>query len=168
MTHICVSRLTIIGSDNGLLPDRRHTTIWTNVGIFSIGHMGTNFSEILIEICRFSFKEMYFKMSSEKWRFCLGLSVLKCCMIHTASDNRHQYKSIYLRNHSHWNVCFVVWNSIYFAKSLMPWYVSKIRHNRKSTPTTSPSYFSWVPIKWLIPFLANSALILMYDNCNVG
>ena len=33
MTHICVSKLTIIGSDNGLAPGRRQAIIWTNDGI---------------------------------------------------------------------------------------------------------------------------------------
>ena len=32
-THICVGKLTIIGSDNGLSPGRRQTIIWTNAGI---------------------------------------------------------------------------------------------------------------------------------------
>ena len=47
--HICVSRLTIIGSDNGLSPGRRQAIIWTNVGTLFIEPLGTNFSEILIE-----------------------------------------------------------------------------------------------------------------------
>ena len=68
VTHICVSKLTIIGSDNGLPPDRRQAIIWTNAGILLIGPLGTNFSEILIEIHTFSFKKMHFKMSSAKWR----------------------------------------------------------------------------------------------------
>ena len=33
----------IIGSDNGLLPGRRHTIIWTNAGILLIWPLGTNF-----------------------------------------------------------------------------------------------------------------------------
>ena len=33
VTHICVYRLTIIGSDNGLSPGRRQAIIWTNAGI---------------------------------------------------------------------------------------------------------------------------------------
>ena len=41
---------TIIGSDNGLSPVRRQDIIWTNAGILSIGPLGTNFSEILMEI----------------------------------------------------------------------------------------------------------------------
>ena len=39
--------------------------------------LGTNFSEMLVEIHAFSFKEMQLKMSSPKWRpFCLGFNVL--------------------------------------------------------------------------------------------
>ena len=78
MTHICVSKLTIIGSGNGLSPDRRQAIIWTNAGLLLIGPVGTNFSEILIEILTFSFKKMRLKVSSAKRRpFCLGLNVLR-------------------------------------------------------------------------------------------
>ena len=53
MTHICVSKLTIIGSDNGLSPGRRQAIIWTNAGI------------------------LFIRTSSGKWRpFCLGLNEL--------------------------------------------------------------------------------------------
>ena len=44
VTHICVSKLTIIGSGNGLSPGRRWAIIWTNDGILPIGPLGTNFS----------------------------------------------------------------------------------------------------------------------------
>ena len=78
VTHICVSKLTSIGSDNGLSPVRRQAIIWTNAWIFSIGPSGTNFSEILIEIHTFSFKKIHLKKSSGKWRpYCLGLNVLR-------------------------------------------------------------------------------------------
>ena len=77
VTHICVVDLTIIGSDNGLSPCRRQAIIWTNAGILLIGPLGTNFSEMLIEIHIFSFKKIHLKMSSLKWRpFCLGLNQL--------------------------------------------------------------------------------------------
>ena len=76
-THICVSKLTIIASDNGLSPGRRQAIIWNNAGILSIELLGTNFSEILFEILTFSFKKMRLKVLSAKWRpFCLGLNVL--------------------------------------------------------------------------------------------
>ena len=78
VTHICVSKPTTIGSDNGLSPGRRQAIIWTNAGILLIGPLGTNLSEILSEIYTFSLKKMHLKMSSGKWRpFCLGLNVLK-------------------------------------------------------------------------------------------
>ena len=40
VTHICVNKLTIIGSDNGLAPGRHQTIIWTNDGILLIGPLG--------------------------------------------------------------------------------------------------------------------------------
>ena len=76
--HICVSKLTIIGSENGLSPGRRQAFIWTNTGVLLIGPLGTNFREILIEIDTFSFTKMHLKMSSGKWMpLCLGLNVVK-------------------------------------------------------------------------------------------
>ena len=68
MTHICVGNLTIIGSDNGLSPGRHQAIIWTNVGMLLIGPLGTNFSEILIEIQTISFKKKRLKVLSAKWR----------------------------------------------------------------------------------------------------
>ena len=63
---ICVNKITIIDSDNGLSPSRRQAIIWTNAGILLIGPLGTNFSEILIEIHTSSFKKLHLKMSSGK------------------------------------------------------------------------------------------------------
>ena len=78
MTHICVSKLTTFGSDNGLSPARRQAIIWTNAGTLLNQTLGTNFSEILRKIHTFSFKKMHMKMSSGKCRpSCLGLDVFK-------------------------------------------------------------------------------------------
>ena len=78
VTHICVGKLTIIGSDNGLSPERRQAIIWTNAGILLIGTLGTNFSEILIGTQTFSLKKIRLKMSSAKYcSFRVGLNVLK-------------------------------------------------------------------------------------------
>ena len=77
VTHICVSKIIIIGTDNGLSPGRRQAIIWTNAGTLLIGPLGINFSEILIEILTFSFKKVRLAMSSAKQRpFCLSLNVL--------------------------------------------------------------------------------------------
>ena len=60
------------------LPGRRQAIIWTNGGILLIGPSGTNFSEIIIKIHKFSFKKMHLKMLSGKGRpFCFGPKVLK-------------------------------------------------------------------------------------------
>ena len=78
VTHICVSKLNIIGSDNGLSPGRRQAIIWTNAGILLIWTLRTNFIEISSEIHAFSFKKMHLKMSSAKGRlFSPGLNELK-------------------------------------------------------------------------------------------
>ena len=75
VTHICVNNLTIIGSDNGLSPDRCQAIFWTNAGLLLI--IGTIFNEILITIQQFSFTKMRLKMSSAKFRtFRLGRNVL--------------------------------------------------------------------------------------------
>ena len=77
VTHICVCKLAIIASHNGLSPGRRQAIIWTNAAELLIRALGTNFSEFLSEIYAFSFKKKHLKMSSAKWRpFCLGLNEL--------------------------------------------------------------------------------------------
>ena len=76
-THICVSKLTSIGSNNGLSPGWPQAIVWTYTGTLLIGILGTNFSEILSETHKFSFKKIRLKTFA-KWRpFCLGLNELK-------------------------------------------------------------------------------------------
>ena len=99
MTHICVSKLTSIGSDNGLSPGWHQAIIWTYAGILLIGPLGTDLSEILIEIYTFPFKKMHLNVSSGKSRpFRLGLNVLT-----TAYDSyfRLVYDSKIKYAHSH-------------------------------------------------------------------
>ena len=76
-TYIYVSKLTIIGLDNGLLFDRRQAIIWANAGILLFEPLGTKFSEFISEIYTFSLKKMCLKMLYPKCRpFYLGLNVL--------------------------------------------------------------------------------------------
>ena len=66
--HIYISKLTIISSDNGLLPPQCQAIIWTIFEILWSGPLRTNFSEILIE------KDLYNKFLGKrpvapfKWR----------------------------------------------------------------------------------------------------
>ena len=74
MTHICIGNLTIIGSDNGLLPGQHQAIVWTSAGVLLIWSLGTNFNEILNGIQAFSFKKMQLKVLSGKWQpFRLGV-----------------------------------------------------------------------------------------------
>ena len=68
VTHIFVSKLTIIGSDNGLVPSLRQAIIWTNAAVLLIRPFRTNFNEILTEFQIFPFNKMQLKMSSLKFR----------------------------------------------------------------------------------------------------
>ena len=77
LTHTFVSKLTIIGSDNGLWPGQRQDIIWTSFGILLIASLGTSFSEILIEIHTFFIQENAFE--NVVWKMAaifLGLNVL--------------------------------------------------------------------------------------------
>ena len=89
-THICVSKLTIIGSDNGLSPRRRQAIIGTNAGILSVEPLGTNFSGILIEIHTFSFKEI-------QWKMAAIISRLQC-----VNTRNGQTSPVFVRLRNHW------------------------------------------------------------------
>ena len=129
VTHICVGKLTSIGSDNGLSLEQRQAIIWTNAGILLIGSLGTNFSEILIEILKVSFKKMHLKVSSAKWRpFCLGLNVLNhwnlICMIYMF-DVYDKFSCPFL---IHWRYCSLalildLWYVWYWMFSARLWYL---------------------------------------------
>ena len=93
VTHIFVGNLAIIGSDNGLSHGRRQAIIWNNAGILLIGPLGTNFSEILIDIYTFSFRKTHLKMPSGTWRpFCLGLSVSIDAILCILSNFHHWFR----------------------------------------------------------------------------
>ena len=98
VAHICVSKQTIIGSDNGLSPGRRQAVIRTNAGILLIRPLGTNFNEILIGIQIFSMKKMHFKVSSAKRRPFVSASMC-LSFIH---DDDCCFLSTYHTIESHW------------------------------------------------------------------
>ena len=94
LTHICVSKLTIIGSDNGLSPGRSQAIIWINAGILLIWAVGTNFSETLSEIHTFSFKKMLSKISSGNHLVLASMCSYVCYdayYVVTKRTNHHSY-----------------------------------------------------------------------------
>ena len=73
--NMCISKLTLIGSDNGLSPHLGQAIIRTNAGILSIRPLGTHFSEILFKIYTLSYKKMHLKMSSGKCSHFVSVSM---------------------------------------------------------------------------------------------
>ena len=169
MTHLCVSKLTSIASDNGLAPGRRQAIFWNNAGILLIGPLGTNFSEILIELQTFSLKKIRLKMSSAKCRpFCLGLNVLKIMSRHNGNLFHRMGHFSYLVNTTATAVlsrqeamasativliCFS-WNiSVSAANGLIYFNTLRLRQNGPIAQTTISSTFSWMKmLEFLLKF----------------
>ena len=81
MTHICIDKVTIIGSDNGYSPRQYQAVIWHSAGIVLIRTLGTNFSEMLSKIHLFLIEENAFEnvfyemMAILPWFQCVKASV---------------------------------------------------------------------------------------------
>ena len=82
----------IIGSDNGLSHVWRQAVSWTNADIGTIGSQQTNFSEIRNKIQRWSFREMYLKMSTKLAIFWLGLSMWRTKPLQRRHNGRQAYQ----------------------------------------------------------------------------
>ena len=115
LTHICVGKLIIIGSDNGLLPDQCQAIITTNAGLLLIGPLWTYFSENLIKTQQFSLKKMHMQISSVKWRpSCLGLNVLRSVnreinpVLHMSLGGMHYGRS----THTQFSPPTIAWSAI--------------------------------------------------------
>ena len=81
VTHICVSKLTIIGSDNDMSHGRRQAINGTNAGILLMRLQWIINSYIFVQ-------ENASKMSFEKWLpFCLGLNLLRNKYVMTSTYN---------------------------------------------------------------------------------
>ena len=133
VTHICVSKLTIIGSDNGLSPGQGQAIIWTNAEILLIGPLGTNFNETSIEIRTFSFKKIDLKLLSGKWRlFCLSLKVLTIIWHHS------------------WRIVEPFSTDLSLDITMnASWISSTIIHDAPNTEElTHPGREKWLPFTW--------------------
>ena len=102
VTHICINKLTIIGSDNGLWLGRSQAIIWTDAGVSLIGSLWTNFNEILIEIHPFTLKKVYFE--NVVWKMASILSRLQCIKVNiwpkAQCPSRH-WKNLFYHPPSH-------------------------------------------------------------------
>ena len=64
VAHICVSKLTIIDSDDGLSPGRRQAIFWTNAGILLMGHLGNSNRKSYFFFKKIHFKNVVWKMAA--------------------------------------------------------------------------------------------------------
>ena len=73
--HICVSKLSIIGSDNSLSSGRCQANTWTNDGILLIWPVGTNFGDqnLFVFVHEYAFEYVIWKMAS----ICFSINVFK-------------------------------------------------------------------------------------------
>ena len=69
-----VNWTSLVRINNGLSSGRWQAIIWTNAGILLIGPLGTNFSGILFEYHRFSFKKIHYAV----WKMAAILSRPQC------------------------------------------------------------------------------------------
>ena len=164
VTHVCVSKLTIIGPDNGLSPGRRQAIIWTEDGILLIRPLGTNFSEILIESHSFSFKEMHLKMSSGKWRpFCLGFNVLRGPLLKSCECNRSSINKGNSKGFDSW-LCNLKWDpNRFFSPQCDPgiWQMTsrnKLFHAHKIMFIIAINEFNWGCHPEMLKFEAKSLI----------
>ena len=85
VTHLCVSKLTIIDPDNGLSPGRHQAIIWTNAGIFLIRALKTKFSEFSTKFTQFHSRKCIWKCRLRNGSTFFGFNVL------SAMDTRYHF-----------------------------------------------------------------------------
>ena len=94
VTHICVGKLTIIGSDNGLSPGRRQAIISSNARFLLIGPFGTKFNfnqNPYIFIQENAFQNVVWKMAAILSR--------PQCVIKRQNDDNHRTYELVVHRH---------------------------------------------------------------------
>ena len=172
-THICVSKLTIIGPDNGLSPGRRQAIIWTNAGMLLIGPVGTIFSEILIRIHTLSLKKNAFEnvwetaaISSRPQCVILCSAVMSSGM--TATD-LHLYKLIF-DTLNQYSLCSGACYSGGHAGNtvLVPCHFSVKQRTRLTNPTMHQTNIPQCTLLYTKRCIVGYGTGVLWDLCNTG
>ena len=101
VTHICVGKLTIIGSNNGLSRGRRQAIIWTSDGILFIGPLETNVSEIVIENKCIHWKNVFenvcemFSISSRRQYVTIMITMIYCILEINSWMHRYHNSAVF-------------------------------------------------------------------------
>ena len=145
MTHIFVSKLTNIVSDNGLSPGRPQA-IWTNAGILLIGPLGTNFNETSIQI--HSRKSIWNCHLENGVHSVFGLNVLKCAVILNVS--------IWLKCDTIFHLTWVPYISCFFVTTIYNCCKINIDAPVKEWYTVVPILWHIQITQYLLPRSGNS------------
>ena len=142
MTHICVSKPTTIGSDNGLSPGRRQAIIWSNAGILLIGTEGRNLSEILIEIHIFSLKNAF---ENIVWEMAAILSRPQCVNMKSNMYAKWRIVACFASNR-YLNHC---WFIVYWTRgNTFHWHLKKVQQRSLTKRTLEMSSKILVMLHW--------------------
>ena len=124
MTHIFVSELTIIGSDNNLSPDRRQAIIRTNAGILLIRTLGTQFQWNLNLNSYIFIQENAFE---NVWKMASILSQPQCVNTCTSSATPYKYMQLLwlcLQMAYHLSHCWLTLRSYTYITMLYGYYIA--------------------------------------------
>ena len=128
--RLCVNKLTIFGSDNGLSSGRHQAIIWTNAGILSIGPPRNKLQWNLNLNSYIFIKENSFWNVVWKWRpFCLGLNELteNVPNIYLIIQSKSNQLSVILINF--WYITMTsYWVSWRLKSPASPWFVQLLVH----------------------------------------
>ena len=151
LISLMLSDVCINGSSKGLSTSQHKTIIWTNAGVYLIKPLGTDFSEISIEIHTLPFNKMHLKISSAKcqpffsWPQCVKL--LKLFMKQSTEKwpeitiSVGQWQPRVIAKHQHYKEDSYSSRGISFHSSFL---------------TSWPDSFAWVPLwrptsnNWLV------------------
>ena len=139
MTQICVSKLAIIVSDNGLSPRRGQANVWTSAGMLLIGPLETIFQSVKFwsKFIHFHSRKCIWKRRLRNGRpFCLGLNVI--CTMHKEA---HVKKSKFLKI-----LKFCVISQIYWTVLWNVYFVNNSLFSLKQTPLLNDIYRVWVTV----------------------
>ena len=103
MTNICIIKLTIICSYNGLLPGQHQAIILPNAGILLNGLEVTNFSEI--EIYVFLFKKIHLKCLLRNGGHFVLASMCLVALIGLGHKTHNHLEFILVKPLKHRNLC---------------------------------------------------------------
>ena len=115
MTHRCVSKQTISGSDNGLLPGLRQAIICTNAGMLLIRPLGANFNVILSETYIFSLNKCIWKCRLQN-----GGNFVSASLCYLLTQGRNKMAAILQKALLKfimltWNICILIEMSMTFV-----------------------------------------------------